>query len=94
MIEGFIRMMNSHGDFIGPVNMGNPGEFTMLELAEHVLRLVGGQSKITFYPLPTDDPRQRQPDITLAKKQLDWEPKVGLDDGLKETITYFRKLFA
>jgi UDP-glucuronate decarboxylase len=92
MIEGFVRMMDSEPGFTGPVNMGNPGEFTMLELAENVLRLTGGQSKLTFKPLPTDDPRQRQPDITLAKAKLDWEPKVRLEDGLKETIAYFRKM--
>jgi UDP-glucuronate decarboxylase len=94
MIEGFIRMMNSADDFTGPVNMGNPGEFTMLELAEKVLQLVGGKSKLAFHPLPTDDPKQRQPDISLAKSQLGWEPKVSLEDGLKATIAYFRSLFA
>jgi UDP-glucuronate decarboxylase len=94
MIEGFIRMMNSADDFTGPVNMGNPGEFTMLELAEKVLQLVRGKSKLAFHPLPTDDPKQRQPDISLAKSELGWEPKVSLEDGLKETIAYFRALFA
>jgi hypothetical protein len=93
LIEGFVRMMDSNGEFIGPVNMGNPGEFTMLELAEHVIRLVGGRSKLAFHPLPTDDPRQRQPDITLAHSALGWQPKVALEDGLKETIAYFRKFF-
>ena len=92
LIEGMLRLMDSPADFTGPVNMGNPGEFTMLELAEKVLRLVGGKSKLTFHPLPEDDPKQRQPDIALAKAQLGWEPKVGLEDGLKETIDYFRKL--
>lgn len=92
MIEGFVRMMNSEPGFTGPVNMGNPSEFTMLELAENVLRLVGSQSKLTFRPLPMDDPRQRQPDIALAKEKLGWEPKVRLEDGLKETISYFRKI--
>jgi UDP-glucuronate decarboxylase len=92
MIEGFVRMMNSDRGFTGPVNMGNPGEFTMLELAENVLRFVGGKSKLSFHPLPTDDPKQRQPDIALAKSQLHWEPKVALEDGLKETIAYFRRL--
>lgn len=91
MIEGFVRMMDSEPGFAGPVNMGNPGEFTMLELAENVLRLVGGKSKLTFHTLPTDDPKQRQPDISLAKSKLGWEPKVVLEDGLKETIAYFRK---
>jgi len=93
LIEGFVRMMQSPDDFVGPVNMGNPGEFTMLELAEKVLKLVGGQSKLTFHTLPIDDPKQRQPDITLAKTHLGWEPKVALDDGLKETVAYFKKLF-
>lgn len=92
LIEGMLRLMDSPADFTGPVNIGNPGEFTMLELAEKVLRLVGGKSKLTFHPLPEDDPKQRQPDITLAKARLSWEPKVGLEDGLKETIAYFRKL--
>jgi UDP-glucuronate decarboxylase len=94
MIEGFVRMMNSDEGFTGPVNMGNPGEFTMLELAEKVLQLVGGKSSLAFHPLPTDDPKQRQPDISLAKSQLGWEPTVSLEDGLKETIAYFRSLFA
>jgi UDP-glucuronate decarboxylase len=92
MIEGFVRMMDSEPGFTGPVNMGNPGEFTMLELAENVLRQTGSKSKLAFKPLPTDDPRQRQPDIALAKDKLGWEPKVRLEDGLKETIAYFRKL--
>ncbi|OGU20193.1 MAG: NAD-dependent dehydratase [Hydrogenophilales bacterium RIFOXYD1_FULL_62_11] len=92
MIEGFVRMMDSERSLSGPVNMGNPVEFTMLELAENVLRLTNSKSKLTFKPLPTDDPRQRQPNITLAKEKLGWEPKVRLEDGLKETIDYFRKL--
>jgi len=92
LIEGFVRMMHSPADFVGPVNMGNPGEFTMLELAEKVLKMVGGKSKLTFCPLPTDDPKQRQPDIALATSKLGWEPKVALDDGLMETVGYFRKL--
>jgi UDP-glucuronate decarboxylase len=82
--------MESRADFTGPVNIGNPTENTMLELAEAVLRLVGGTSKIEFRPLPSDDPRQRRPDISLAQKELDWEPKVALEDGLRETIDYFR----
>lgn len=94
MIEGFVRMMNSEDGFTGPVNMGNPGEFTILELAENVLRLVGGKSKLSFNPLPMDDPKQRQPNITLAKEKLGWEPKVMLEDGLKETIAYFHKLLS
>jgi UDP-glucuronate decarboxylase len=90
LIEGMLRLMNSAADFTGPVNIGNPGEFTMLELAETVVRLVGGKSKVVHGPLPSDDPKQRQPDISLAKATFDWEPKVNLEDGLKETIAYFR----
>lgn len=90
LIDGMIRLMGSPADFIGPVNIGNPGEFTMIELAEMVLRLVGGPSRIAFMPLPQDDPKQRQPDISLAKERLGWQPTVILEDGLKETIRYFR----
>ena len=75
---------------VGPMNLGNPGEFTMLQLAQLTLKLVGGKSKIVYRPLPSDDPRQRQPDITLAKKVLNWEPTVRLEDGLNRTIEYFR----
>lgn len=92
LIEGFVRMMNTEADFTGPVNMGNPNEFSMLELAEKVLHLVGGKSKLAYQPLPTDDPRQRQPNIELAKEKLGWTPEVQLEDGLKETIAYFRRL--
>jgi UDP-glucuronate decarboxylase len=94
MIEGFVRMMKTGSDFTGPVNIGNPGEFTMLELAEKVLSFVGGKSKLTFHPLPEDDPKQRQPDISLARSKLRWEPKVTLEDGLRETIAYFKKTIA
>jgi UDP-glucuronate decarboxylase len=95
LVEGMLRMMDSEGSFTGPVNLGNPGEFTMLELAEKVISLVGSKSKLTFMPLPQDDPRQRKPVIELAKRKLaGWEPKVGLDDGLKETIAYFRRALA
>lgn len=93
LIEGFVRLMN-HPELTGPVNIGNPGEFTMLELAELVLKKVGGRSKLTFLPLPGDDPKQRQPDITLAKEKLGWEPRVRLEDGLDPTIEYFRKVLA
>lgn len=89
LVEGFIRLMGTPKGFTGPVNIGNPNEFTMLELAENVLDLVGSKSKLTFMPLPQDDPKQRQPDITLAKKELDWEPKVQLREGLTKTIEYF-----
>lgn len=91
LIDGFMRMMDSPADFPGPVNLGNPGEFTMLELAEKVISLVGGVSKLVFESLPADDPRQRQPDISLANERLGWEPRVSLEDGLKETIRYFRQ---
>ena len=92
LIDGMVRLMNSRDGFTGPVNIGNPNEFTMLELAEAVLKQVGGASKLRFEPLPSDDPRQRQPDISLAKSELDWTPKVELEDGLKETIAYFRQI--
>jgi UDP-glucuronate decarboxylase len=90
LIEGFVRMMRQT-ETPGPVNLGNPGEFTMVELAELILKLVGGRSKIAHKRLPADDPRQRRPDITLAKRLLKWEPTVPLEDGLKRTIAYFRK---
>ena len=92
LIDGMLRLMDSPADFSGPVNIGNPVEFTMLELAEKVIRLVSGKSMLTFHPLPLDDPRQRQPNISLARDKLDWQPKVALEDGLKETIAYFRKI--
>jgi UDP-glucuronate decarboxylase len=94
LIDALVRMMRTPAEFTGPVNAGNPGEFTMLELAERVLRLTESKSKLSFKPLPADDPRQRQPDISLAKRVLGWEPKVTLEDGLRETIGYFRKLLA
>jgi UDP-glucuronate decarboxylase len=90
LIEGFVRLMNQDKT-VGPVNIGNPGEFTMLELADLVLKKVGGKSKITNLPLPSDDPKQRRPDITLAKEVLGWEPKVPLEQGLERTIEYFRQ---
>jgi len=89
LIEGFVRLMNQT-ETVGPVNIGNPGEFTMLELAENVLKLTKSKSKIVHKELPADDPKQRRPDITLAKKYLKWEPKVQLTEGLKKTITYFK----
>ncbi len=92
LIDGMLLMMDSPATFTGPVNIGNAGEFTMLELAETVLRLTGSSSRIDFLPLPQDDPRQRQPDISLAKSVLNWEPKVSLEDGLSETIRYFKSL--
>lgn len=90
LIEAFLRMMDSPDSLRGPVNIGNPGEYTMLELAETVISIVGSSSKIVFLPLPSDDPKQRQPDITLAKNELGWAPKVNLEDGLKETVAYFQ----
>jgi UDP-glucuronate decarboxylase len=92
LIEGMIRLMDSPDDVTGPINVGNPGEFTMIELAENVLRLTKSRSKLVRMPLPADDPKQRKPDITKAKNVLGWEPKVQLEDGLKETIAYFKKL--
>ncbi len=90
LIDGFVRLMNQEKT-VGPVNIGNPGEFTMLELAELVLKKVGGKSKVTNLPLPADDPKQRRPDISLAKETLGWEPKVPLEEGLDRTIAYFRQ---
>lgn len=93
LVEGTVRMMNSRDGFIGPVNIGNPNEFTMLQLAQEVIDLTGSKSKLTFKPLPQDDPMQRQPDISLAYKELNgWEPTVQLKEGLKHTIEYFDNL--
>lgn len=91
LVEGMVRMMATEDSFTGPVNLGNPGEFTMLQLAEKVLNKVGGASKLVFKPLPSDDPMQRKPDITLAKEKLNWSPKIALDEGLEYTIAYFRR---
>ncbi len=92
LLEGMIRLMNSGEEFTGPVNVGNPGEFTMLELAGKVLKLTGSRSRIIHHPLPADDPMQRRPDITLAQKELGWQPVVALEEGLIRTIEYFRKV--
>ena len=92
LIDGLTRLMDSAADFVGPVNLGNPTEFSVIELAEKVLTLTGSKSRLIFKPLPEDDPRQRQPDIALAEKRLGWKPTVQLEDGLKETIAYFRQL--
>lgn len=92
LVEGIIRMMNSSDDFIGPVNIGNPGEFTIRELAELVLELTGAKSKLVTNPLPADDPTRRRPDISLAKARLDWQPKVSLREGLTKTIDWFRSI--
>ncbi len=90
LVEGMIRLMNSRDGFTGPVNVGNPNEFTILELAQKVIELTGSKSKIIYKPLPSDDPMQRQPDISLAKKELDWSPKINLDEGLIKTIDFFK----
>lgn len=92
LIDGMIRLMNSRDDFTGPVNVGNPGEFTIKQLAEMVIRLTNSNSKLIYEPLPQDDPMQRKPIIDLARKELGWEPKVQLEEGLKKTIAYFSKL--
>lgn len=92
LIEGFVRLMDSPDEFIGPVNLGNPYEFSIKELAEMVIRLTNSSSQMVYKDLPSDDPAQRQPDISLAREILDWEPKVQLEQGLKETIEYFEKL--
>jgi len=90
LVDGLVRLMNSDDAVTGPINLGNPGEFTMRQLAETVLELTGSKSRLVNRPLPSDDPRQRQPDITRAKETLDWEPTIKLADGLKPTIEYFR----
>ena len=94
LVEGLIRMMNGPDDFVGPVNLGNPTEFTILDLAEKTIRLTGSKSKIIFKPLPQDDPLQRRPDINLAKEKLQWEPKIDVENGLNKTIEYFRSILA
>ncbi len=92
LIEGFLRLMASPKEIVGPMNMGNPREFTIGELAESIIRQVGSQSKLVMMPLPQDDPKQRQPDITVAKNTLNWQPKIELEEGLARTIAYFRQL--
>jgi UDP-glucuronate decarboxylase len=92
LVAGFMRLMNASDEIVGPINMGNPGEFTMIELAEKVLRLTGSGSKLIHMPLPQDDPKQRRPDITKAKQLLNWEPTIALEQGLERTIAYFRKV--
>lgn len=89
LVDGLVRLMNSPDDVTGPINLGNPGEFTIKQLAEAIIELTGSKSKLSHKPLPQDDPRQRKPDISLAKKTLDWEPNIALETGLKETIAYF-----
>ncbi|MEH6742574.1 UDP-glucuronic acid decarboxylase family protein [Hyphomonas sp.] len=91
LVDGLVRLMNTGDDVTGPINLGNPGEFTIRQLAEKIIEMTGARSKLVHKPLPQDDPRQRQPDITRAKTTLDWEPEIRLSDGLKPTIEYFRK---
>ncbi len=92
LVDGLIRLMDSRDSITGPINLGNPGEFTIRHLAEHVIDLTGSRSKIEYLPLPQDDPRQRQPDISRAKELLGWQPKVKLDQGLRQTVAYFDAL--
>ena len=94
MIDGLVRMMNGPDDFVGPVNLGNPGEYSMLELAETIIELTGSKSRPEFHPSPMDDPKRRQPNIALAKGKLGWEPKVELREGLEKTIRYFKELIS
>ena len=94
LIEGFVRLMATPADITGPINLGHPGEFTMIEFARLILSLTGSRSELVHLPLPQDDPKQRQPDITKARAVLGWEPKVPLEDGLKETVAYFDKLLS
>ncbi len=94
LIDGFVRLMDSPADIVGPMNLGNPGEFTILELAQQVIELTGSRSRIVHRPLPEDDPRQRRPDISMAQERLGWTPKVSLEEGLRRTIPYFEQLLA
>jgi UDP-glucuronate decarboxylase len=92
LVDGIIGMMETGDEFTGPVNLGNPNEFTILELAEKVIKIIGSKSKIKFLPLPPDDPKQRQPDIALAREKLGWKPRTQLDEGLIRTIDYFKNI--
>ena len=94
LVDGLVRFMNSGDSLTGPINFGNPTEFTILELAQKVIEITGSKSQIINKPLPQDDPRQRKPDIALAKKELDWTPSIALEDGLKETIAYFDRILS
>ena len=93
LVDGLIKMMNTKNDFIGPVNLGNPNEFTILDLAQKIIEKTDSSSKIKYCPLPSDDPTQRQPDISIAKNELKWSPKIMLDEGLDKTIKYYKSLF-
>jgi UDP-glucuronate decarboxylase len=92
LIEGFVRLMASRDDFFGPVNLGNPGEFTVKELAEKVIEMTSSDAEISYHPLPQDDPTKRCPDISLAKKELGWSPDIPLQEGLVKTIEYFKSI--
>ncbi len=92
LVDGLVRLMHSPDDFTGPVNLDNPGEFTILELAQKNIAMTGSKSQVVHRPLPSDDPTQRQPDISLAKRALDWTPRVALEEGLQSTIEYFRRM--
>jgi UDP-glucuronate decarboxylase len=94
LVDGLVRLMNSHDNFTGPINLGNPNELTIIELAEKIIELTGSKSSIVFASLPEDDPKQRQPLIDLAKKQLGWEPTTKLEEGLRRTIEYFTQVVA
>ena len=94
LVGGIIKMMNSRDEFVGPINLGNPIEFTILELAKKIIDLINSKSKIIYKPLPEDDPRRRKPDIELAEKELKWEPKIQIDEGLIKTINYFERLLS
>jgi UDP-glucuronate decarboxylase len=94
LVDGMIRMMDGPDEFIGPVNLGNPNEFTILQLAKKVIELTGAESKVVFMDLPIDDPLQRRPDIHLAKEKLDWQPRIQLENGLQKTIDYFKRILS
>lgn len=94
LVEGIIKMMNSREVFVGPVNLGNPTEFTIINLAEKIIKLTNSKSRIIYKPLPEDDPKQRKPNIDLAKKKLNWEPKIPFEEGIKKTIDYFERLLS
>jgi UDP-glucuronate decarboxylase len=94
LVEAILRMMDTKANLTGPINIGNPTEFTMVELADLVIKYTKSKSKMVFLPLPQDDPKQRKPDISLAKSELDWEPKISLEEGLQKTIDYFKSTIA